>query len=189
MTDTDDTTDTDETTGTDETDTSDGTQPAHSPELSLANVDKAADAPIEHSIEVTKAATTDEHPPQVRVTLTNTSDEAVQAGEGRDIFFKYITDDSDELILLPAGSEYSADPGCWRLKESLFLTQEYQMISLDPGESRSELVDLYGAAKQEGEEETCLSVGEFSFESNFSVGASEADEKQEAKCRFSISLE
>ncbi|WP_411966258.1 hypothetical protein [Haloferax sp. YSMS24] len=189
----DDTDDTPDLPGDTTTDPAGGTRPTGTggPGIMLTNVDAAPDLPIEPTVEVSEDVATDDHPPQLRVTLTNTSDQVVEVGEGRAIFFQYVSDDSRELIFLPAGETYPADPGCWRLDEPIAVTEEYRVESFDPGESRSKLVDLYGAAKQEGEEESCLPVGEFRFETTMTVGSLSGgdDERTSTKWGFSLSLE
>ncbi|WP_416841723.1 hypothetical protein [Haloferax sp. DFSO52] len=188
--DTDDTPDLPDT--TDGSDPAGGTRPTGTggPGIVLSSVDSAPDLPIEPTVEVSEDVATDDHPPQLRITLTNTSDETVEVGEGRAIFFQYVSDDSRELIFLPAGEMYPADPGCWRLDEPIAVTEEYRIESFDPGESRSKLVDLYGAAKEDGEE-SCLPVGEFRFESTFTVGSLSGgdEERTDARWGFSLSLE
>ena len=187
---TDDTTDLPEDTTTDP---AGGTRPSGTggPGIVLTSIDEAPDLPIEPTVEVSEDVATDDHPPQLRVTLTNTSDDVVEVGEGRAIFFQYVSDDSRELIFLPAGEEYPAEPGCWRLEEPIAITEEYRIESFDPGESRSKLVDLYGAAKQEGEEDSCLPVGEFRFETTMTVGSLSGgeDERTDGRWGFSLSLE
>ncbi|KAB1185129.1 MULTISPECIES: hypothetical protein [Haloferax] len=190
----DDTTDMDDTPSdfpTDSSDPSGGTRPSGGPGITLTSVDSSPDIPLEPMVEVSEAVATDERPPQLRITLTNTSDETVEVGEGRAIFFEYVTDTSNDLIFLPAGQEYPAEAGCWRLSDPIAVTEEYRIESFDPGESRSKLVDLYGATKQDGDEETCLPVGEFRFESTFTVGGLSGGEedRKTAKWGFSLSLE
>ncbi|EMA03101.1 hypothetical protein [Haloferax denitrificans] len=169
-----------------------GTRPSGGPGISLVGVDDAPDVPVEHEVEITEDLATDEHPPQVRITLTNTGDETVEVGEGRTVFFQYVSDTTSDLVFLPADGEYPAEAGCWRLEDHIAVTDEYRILSLEPGESRSELVDLYGVAQSEGDEASCLPVGEFRFEASFAVGGlsgASDDERQEATWGFSLTLE
>ncbi|WP_396613624.1 hypothetical protein ACH9L7_16960 (plasmid) [Haloferax sp. S1W] len=170
------------------TDDSSGTDSPDASTISLASVDSAPDIPLEPAVEVTKAEATQDHPPQVEVTLSNTSGSVVEAGEGRDIFFQHVSDETNELTFLPAGKEYPADPGCWRLTESLFVTQEYRMEQFDPDESRSKTVDLYGMPKKDG---GCLPVGEYRFETTISIGEMDGSEgdKTDVQWGFSVTLE
>ncbi|MGB9954861.1 hypothetical protein ACOZ4B_00485 (plasmid) [Haloferax prahovense] len=169
-----------------------GTRPSGGPGISLVGVDDAPDVPVEHEVEITEDLANDDHPPQVRITLTNTSDEVVEVGEGRTVFFQYVSDTTNDLIFLPADGEYPAEAGCWRLEDHIAVTEEYRILSLEPGESRSELVNLYGVAQSEDEEASCLPVGEFRFEADFATGGlsgSSDDERQEATWGFSLTLE
>ncbi|KAB1191237.1 MULTISPECIES: hypothetical protein [Haloferax] len=189
--DTDDTPDFPDTTDTG-TDPAGGTRPTGTggPGISLTGVDAVPDTPIEPTVDVVRDVATDDHPPQLQITLTNTGDETVEVGEGRAIFFQYVSDDSRELILLPAGETYPAEPGCWRLDEPIAVTEEYRIESFEPGESRSKLVDLYGAAK-DGGEDSCLPVGVFRFGTTYTVGGLSGgdEERTDAQWGFSLSLE
>lgn len=146
-----------------------GTRPAGTggPGVSLRAVDDAPPLPVKPSVGVVDPTATDERPPRLRVTVENASDERVRVGEGRTIFFQYVSDDSRSLVLLPADGEYPAEPGCWRLSEGIATTLEYRTLALDPGESRSELLDLYAAPDEETD--ACLPVGEFRFEAGYAA--------------------
>lgn len=178
--------------GTNTDGSSGGTRPSGTggPGLTLASVDDAPDLPVTPAVEVTRDTATNEHPPQLRVTVTNDSDEPVQIGEGRAVVFAYVTSESGQLILLPAEGDYPAEPDCWRLTEGIAVTEEYRMLTLQPGESTSQLVDVYGAAGGDG----CLPVGEHRFESTYTVARGEdglagGDEGEQARWGFSVLLE
>lgn len=166
-----------------------GTRPTGTggPGLTLASVDDAPDLPVTPNVEVTRDVATEEHPPQLRVTVTNDGDETVTVGEGRAIVFSYVTSESGQLTLLPTGGDYPADPDCWRLTDGIAVTEEYRTVTLEPGESTSQLVDVYGAAGGDG----CLPVGEHRFESTYTVmrGEDMSDESEQARWGFSVLLE
>lgn len=177
-------------TGTD--DPSGGTRPAGTggPGIIVAKTDDATDLPISHTVEVTKEAATEEYPPQLRVTLTNESDETVQVGEGRAVVFAYVTSESDQLTLLPADGDYPAEAGCWRLTEGIAVTEEYRILTIEAGESVTQLLDVYGTPNGDG----CLPVGEHRFETSYRVargedGLSGGDDGQEGTWGFSVLLE
>lgn len=176
--------------GTETGDGSGGTRPAGTggPGISLTEVDDEPDLPVTPSVEVTKDAATDDHPPQLKVTVTNDSDGTVSVGEGREIVFSYVTDESGALVLLPAQGDYSAEPGCWRLSESVAITADYQITELKAGESVSQKVDLYGTA----DGDACLPVGEFRFQSTYNVAEGKnqtPDGETQANWGFSLALE
>lgn len=135
--------------------------------IMLRSIDDAPALSVKPSVEVVKPRVTDEHPPRLRVTLENTSNERVTVGEGRSIFFQFVSDDSRKLVLLPTGGKYPAKRGCWRLTEEIAITMEYQTVSLDPGESHSKCLDLY-ATPDEGSD-ACFPMGEFRFETRYNV--------------------
>ncbi len=144
-----------------------GTRPEGTggPGLSMRSVDDAPDLPVVPSVEITEDTATEDHPPQLRVTVTNESEGTVTVGEGREIVFQYVDDTKGYLTLLPADSEYPAEAGCWRLEEPIAVTQEYQVVELEPGDSTEALVDLYALPG----EDACLPVGEYRFEATYSV--------------------
>jgi hypothetical protein len=166
-----------------------GTRPEGTggPGVSIVATDDAPDLPVRPAVEVSREAATPDHPPQLRVTVTNTSERTISVGEGRAVLFAYVTDDSGALILLPAGREYPAEPDCWRLTEGIAITEEYRILDLEPGESVSQSLDLYGAAGGDA----CLPVGEFRFETTYSVVNEDAEpvENGQAKWGFSVTLE
>ncbi|SEP24124.1 hypothetical protein SAMN04487948_12561 [Halogranum amylolyticum] len=178
--------------GTPTDDGAGGTRPTGTggPGITLASVDDAPDLPVTPTVEVTEDTATEDHPPQLRVTVTNDGDEAVQVGEERAVLFAYVTSESGQLTLLPIDGDYPAEPGCWRLTDGVAVTEEYRILTLQPGESVSQLVDVYGAAGGDG----CLPVGEHRFESTYTVGRGEdglagGDEGRQARWGFSVLLE
>lgn len=176
----------------DDSDGPGGTRPAGTggPGLALGSVDEAPDLPVQPAVEVTRDVATDDHPPQLRVTLTNVSDGPVRVGEARAVVFQYVTDDDGHLLLLPAEGEWPAEPGCWRLTDGIAVTEEYRIETLDPGASLSALVDLYGAPGHDA----CLPVGNFRFETTVSTlagteGVPDGSDGASARWGFSVSLE
>lgn len=174
----------------DTSDPVDETRPAGTggPGVSLTGVDDAPDLPVAPTVEITKGVATEEHPPQLCVTVTNESDETVHVGEGRAVVFAYVTSESDELVLLPTGSDYPAEPGCWRLAEPIAVTAEYRILTLEPGESVTQRLALYGAAGGDG----CLPVGEHRFETTYNVTRGTngtSSDGEQARWGFAVSLE
>jgi hypothetical protein len=167
-----------------------GTRPEGTggPGISFREIDDAPDLPIRPTVEIVAEAATEDHPPGLEVTLTNESEEAVRVGEGRDVTFAYVYDTSNDLVLLPADGEYPAEAGCWRLTDGIAVTEEYQTFTLDAGESVSAALDLYGVSGGEG----CLPVGDFRFESRYSVTTNTEEiptDGESATWGFSVALE
>ena len=160
----------------DSTNTTDGgteTRPTDTggPGVTIAATDDDPGIPIQPTVEVVRGAATNEHPPQLRTTLTNTSEETVTVGDGRAIHFEYVTADSGRLTLLPPGGDYPAEDGCWRLSEGIITTAEYRTVKIAAGESHSRPVDLYATTDTEG----CLPVGEYRFETTISLTGDDAE--------------
>lgn len=136
------------------------------PAVTLESVDQRPSLPITPTVELLEPVATDDHPPRLRVTVENGSDRTLTLGEARAVLFEYVTADTGELILLPADGDYPAESGCWRLQEGIATTMEYRTVRLDPDESVSADLDLYGAPT---DEDACLPVGSHGFESTYSV--------------------
>ncbi|MGM0590016.1 MAG: hypothetical protein ACQETI_00060 [Halobacteriota archaeon] len=175
---------------TDTADPAGGTRPAGTggPGLTLSRTDGATDLPVTHSVEVTENVATKDHPPQLRVTVTNDADERIQVGEGRTLVFAYVTDEGDQLILLPADGDYPTEVDCWRLTEPIAVTEEYRIVTLESGQSVTQRLDLYAVADGDG----CLPVGEFRFETTYNVvrGASGMpSDGEQSTWGFSVVLE
>jgi hypothetical protein len=172
------------------TDGAGGTRPTGTggPGITLVEVDDPPELPVRPSIEIVREAATTDHPPQLRATVVNESDEPVSVGEGRAIVFAYVTAESGELVLLPAGETYPAEADCWRLTEGIAVTEEYRTVTLEPGESTTALVDLYGTPDGDG----CLPVGEHRFSTTISAAVGPdamASEGSSARWGFSVLLE
>jgi hypothetical protein len=174
--------------GSDDDSGAGGTRPEGTggPGVTIVAVDDAPDLPVRPSVELVREAATADHPPQLRTTLTNTTDSPVRVGEGRAVHFEYVDDEAGQLILLPADGDYPAEPDCWRLTEGLAITEEYRTFEILPDEPSSRLVDLYGAAT---DEDSCLPVGEYRFETTVAVVSEGGDSEQSARWGFSVLLE
>lgn len=164
----------------------DGGQDDATPRISLDSVDDDPDLPVRPGVEVVRATATSDHPPRLRTTLANTTDEPVRVGEGRAVHFEYVADDSRDLLLLPgdAEREYPAEPGCWRLTDGIAVSEEYRTFAVDPDDPSSRLVDLYATAGGEG----CLPTGEFRFETTIAVLSDELDPQASATWGFVAEL-
>ena len=128
------------------------------PRVTLVSVARPDEFPVRPSVEVTRATSTDDHPPQLRTTLANVTDGSVAVGESRSAHFEYTPDESRTSLLLPHGpdEQYPTDLGCWRLTGEVGASADFQTHEIPPGESTTRLVDCYGF---EGDEETCLPTG------------------------------
>lgn len=167
--------------------TDDETRPSGTggPGVSVASVDDQPDGPLEIDVAVTREAATDEHPPGLRVSVTNTGDEAVDLGEARAVVFAYQYAENGSLMLLPAGGDYPAEPGCWRLSDGIAVSEEYRVRTLAPGETIASALSLY--ATTEVEADACLPVGEYRFESPYVQNP--GGEKRRFTWGFSVTLE
>ena len=168
-------------------DSASGTRPEGTggPGVTLVSVDACPALPVQPAVEIVREAATPEQPPGLRTVLTSTADEPIRVGEGRAVHFEYVMDDAGELVLLPGGGEYPADPDCWRLREGIATTEEYRTFEIEAGGSSARPVDLY--ATPDGD--ACLPVGEYRFETTISVVSEAAEPESSARWGFSILLE
>ncbi|MFC5970110.1 hypothetical protein ACFPYI_02085 [Halomarina salina] len=136
------------------------------PGVTIVRTDEQ-DGPVEHAVELVREAATEEAPPGLRVSVTNTGEDPLAVGESRAVVFAYRHDTEKHLLLLPsdADREYPAEAGCWRLTDGIAVTQEYRTTTLAPGETTTQALDLYGAVG----EDACLPVGEYRFETSYQV--------------------
>jgi hypothetical protein len=174
----------------DDGDGSGGTRPTGTggPGLLLVAVDDDPGLPVAPAVAVTRDTATADHPPRIRVTLTNERDAPVTVGEGRAAWFQYVVDESGDLILLPDG-DWPAAADCWRLTDGVAVTEEYQTRTLAPGGAHAVDVDLYGLPGPDA----CLPVGEFRFETTVSAaegeGIPDGEAGESARWGFSVTLE
>lgn len=157
------------------------------PGVTIVSTDEDPALPVEPSVELVRETATEDHPPRLRTTLTNTGDEPVSVGEGRAVHFEYVSDDSRLLTLLPGDDEreYPAEADCWRLTEGIAITEEYRTFEIDAGESSSRLVDLYATPDADG----CLPVGESRFETTIAIASEDSESESSAKWGFSVLVE
>lgn len=174
-------------TGTDSGSGADGTRPSGTggPGLTLVSVSDVPDLPVRPSVEIALDTATADHPPQLRTTITNTTDAPVRVGEGRAAHFEYVYDDATQLVFLPADEEWPAEPDCWRLTEGIAVTEEYRTFEVSPDEPSTRLVNLYATPG----EDACLPVGEYRFETTISVLSESAEQQDSATWGFSVLLE
>ncbi|MDX1745844.1 MAG: hypothetical protein R3324_07905 [Halobacteriales archaeon] len=115
------------------------------------------------------ASPTTARPTQLKVTVTNVSDEPISVGEERAIVFAYVHSETRPgLVLLPASESVSPPrDGCWRLPEPIAIAEYYGVVDLAPGESTERTLGVWGGPELT---EGCLPTGEFRFETTFSGG-------------------
>lgn len=156
------------------------------PSLRIVARDDQPSHPLEIAVRVTRPDATESHPPGIHTAVTNTSDETVEVGEARAVVFAFQYSADGALMLLPAGGDYPADPGCWRLTEGIAVTEEYRIRSLAPDETMEASLSLY--ASTENPEGTCFPLGEHRFESRYSLHPTGDDERR-FTWGFTVSLD
>lgn len=142
--------------------------------VSVVERDDPPDLPVRPSVEVVAPRATDDAPPRIGATVTNTADYPVEVGEERAVVFAFVaSEERPGIILLPGpADQYSpTDPGCWRLTEPVAVPEYYGIVRLAPGESTERVVGVWGTPDGEG----CLPTGRFRFTTTYSVARDETD--------------
>jgi hypothetical protein len=150
-----------------------GTPPAvDEPRVRVTDRDEQPTVPIRYEAEMVAPLATADHPPRLRVSVTNTSDHGIVLGEERAVKFHHLQPGDGALYLLPAESgeptREPTNPGCWRLTEPVAVATYYGTISLGPGETRSAESALYG--HWELPEDRCLPAGDHRVENSIGYG-------------------
>ena len=102
--------------------------------------------PIDPSVEILSPHLRDpDEPFYLAVTLTNTGTQPVTFGERRQALMWL--NDADPFMLVPEESAesvaaYDAESGYWVMEDGVGITHDYQMGTLEPGESHTELLYL-----------------------------------------------
>ncbi len=168
-----------------------GTRPEGTggPGVTLVSVDDDPGLPVRPSVELTRDTATADHPPQLRTTLTNTTDSPVRVGEGRAVHFEYVYSADEQLVLLPSGEEWPAEADCWRLTDRIAVTEEYRTFDVAPDDPSTRLVDLYATFTEGEDADACLPVGEHRFETTISILSESGEQQESATWGFSVLLE
>lgn len=114
-----------------------------------------------------RSQTTAEHPPRIRLRLTNAGDHAVALGFGPTPPFSPMAasvSDRRRLALHRPGIGYQAPDtrtdGCWRLeREHAIVSDILKLVRLAPGETVGGTYDLYNLPGNDA----CFSDGEYEF--------------------------
>lgn len=160
------------------------------PGVTLAVRDPQPKLPLDIAVEVIRDVATDEEPPALRVSITNTSESAIGLGEGRAVVFAYRSSTDNQLTLLPADFDAPTTKGCWRLTDGIAITEEYRTTRIEAGETLTQDLSLY-ASYDESQADACLPVGEHRFESVYTVFSDpdSMEESEQATWGFSVLLD
>ncbi|WP_435195019.1 hypothetical protein [Natronomonas sp. EA1] len=162
--------------------------------VAIESRDALPDFPVVPEIEVVEPYAMPEHPPVLRATVRNPTDEPVTIGEYRAVVFMY-AHAKDRAILLPhservvngtptpTGREYPVvGDGCWRLTDHVPVTAEYGTVEVPAGGRVSALVGLYGAPEQSA----CLPTGNTRFTASYSIAPLTDGKRQSGRWGFAL---
>lgn len=141
--------------------------------ITITGMDSRPDLPIRPSIETVAPMASAAGPPELRASLTNTADHAIEVGEERDIVFAFVTSQARPgLTLLPMKGDYDAvQAGCWRLADPVVVPEYYGVVSLDPGATMERRLGVWATPDGDG----CLPRGEFRFKTTYAGARDRAD--------------
>lgn len=146
--------------------------PLDEPSVRVSDRDEQPTVPIRYEAEMVAPLITEEHPPRVQVSVTNTGDQPLVLGEERAVKFHHLNAGAGALYLLPAEAgdptRAPTDAGCWRLREPVAVATYYGTISLEPGETRRAVSAVYG--HWELPEDGCLPEGDHRVETSIGYG-------------------
>lgn len=156
------------------------------PRVTLVSVSDTDDLPVRLDVEITRPRATEDHPPQLRTRLVNTSETTVQVTEGGSAHFEYATDESEAYVLLPhEPGRFTAEPGCWRLIGEFGSTAELWVLELPPDDPSALLLDLYGYHDRE----ECLPTGTYRFETSISATSRGRRRRPSSEWGFEVRIE
>lgn len=142
--------------------------------IAVAATSDNPDLPVEPAVTVIEPKATDTHPPQIRVSWTNTGSERVRVGEARHMVFAYVPSADDGVRLLPvepgSGNTFpTAEPGCWKqpVGKTITVTGDYRTVELSPDESYARTLGVWGYEMSNAE--ICIPTGTFDFETTVRV--------------------
>lgn len=104
---------------------------------STATITARGDIPLEYSASL-EPTPTKNHPPRVKMTLTNPTQQSLKFADSRSAFFWLSTAGTESIRLYPPSPETSdvyRNVGCWKRNKPEVLTEELQSETIDPGES------------------------------------------------------
>jgi hypothetical protein len=136
-------------------------------------------------VEVIRSSATEEYPPQLRTTLTNTTENPVVIGDIRNAHFENTFDESSGCVLIPDDSGYgNADPGCWRITGGVGQAATYRTGEVLPDGPSARLVNLFA----HGEGENCLPTGTYNFSTLMDVSQKTGKRAQGVNWGFEIRI-
>lgn len=106
------------------------------------------EGPLKYSAEIIDGGySNSENPVQIKITLTNPTDETYSYRDGRKAFFVGASAERTNFTLYPTNpdneeSEYTFTNGCWSKKHFFGMDSNLLIRELKPGESYSEVVTL-----------------------------------------------
>jgi len=154
--------------------------------VTIASITVPPELPIKPNVEAISPMATEEHPPQLRTTLTNTTEDPVIVGDIRNAHFENTFSESGKYVLIPANSGYgNAEPGCWRITGGVGQASVYKPSEISPNTQSTRLLNLFA----HGESENCLLTGIYQFKILINISKSADQSTQNTSWGFTIRIE
>lgn len=124
-----------------------------------------------------------ETPPTIELTITNPTADLVRFGERRkaQLYATESTDSGNYLLLHSAltdhadGEAYEFADGCWRRTAPVFMTGDFQIGELDPGETLTSVLYLLVNDQESDETESCPDDHPATIEFTTTVGMTQSE--------------
>jgi len=154
--------------------------------VSITSITVPPDLPIKPNVVAINPLATEDHPPQLRTTLTNTMEDPVIVGDIRNAHFEDTFSESGKYVLVPENSGYgNAEPGCWRITGGVGQAATYQKSEIPSNSRSTRLLNLFA----HGESESCLPTGTYQFKTLIDTSTSTAQSTQNTSWAFTIQIE
>jgi hypothetical protein len=134
-------------------------------------VKSTAEMPSQYSLAITvdmvEKHVTPDHPPRLRVTVTNQSYRRIKIGDGyRKVFSAPASrNPGPGLLLLSSDGQIPKKSGCWQPVMELAMPAVLNFAALEAGESDSIEYEIW--AKPDNSLSNCYALGEYSFKTEY----------------------
>jgi hypothetical protein len=164
----------------------------------INSIDAAPDLPVRPQVSLADPFLTSGSPPALRIDVENLTDEAVTVGEYRAVVFQYVSSNDGAYLLLPVsdrstegtpdrvrGDYAVTEQDCFQLADPIAVTTEYGTIEIPAGGTLTAFVELYVGSTADG----CPPVGDYRFETTYSVAPLTDDAGAPSEWGFTLSVE
>lgn len=133
--------------------------------------------PVDIDVAITEPTVTDDHPPSLRITITNTGENHISIGDGSQAIFSGVLsgESNPGIQLIPPRPGLIRIPGRWQPIPGIGTAQDMSlaMVRLEPGERKSIEYEVW--EKQSNSVVVDYPTGEFTFSTTYHINNSQFD--------------